>query len=521
VSDWWREAVVYQVYPRSFQDGSGDGVGDLAGILARLDYLSGTLGVDAIWLSPFYPSPMADFGYDVADYCGVDPSFGDTAAFDRLVAEAHGRGLRLIVDLVPNHTSDRHAWFVESRASRRSPRRDWYVWRNPGPGGAVPNNWQSVFGGPAWEWDQSTGQFFLHSFLAEQPDLNWRNPEVQQAMHGVMRFWLDRGVDGFRIDVADFLMKDPEFGDDPPPGAAARPRSRAHPDIHGVFREMRSLLDGHSPPRVAIGEIHEEDLGVWASYYGDGDELHLPFNFSLLHTPWDAGAVRRRVESLEAALPPGSWPNWVLGNHDEPRLATRIGEGAARAAAMLLLTLRGTPTLYYGDELGLPQLEVPPERRQDPFGRRVPGRGRDGCRTPMPWNGGPNAGFCPPGAEPWLPLGPAAGERSVEAQLADPRSLLSLYRALLALRRASASLRLGDYRTVEGAPAGCFAYRRSHPGSPAMMVALNFTGRPLEVASLSPGRIALSTGLDRRGEVVTGGLRLGPTEGVVLEEVAR
>jgi len=517
VSRWWQEGVVYQVYPRSFQDANGDGVGDLAGVLSRLDYLSEVLGVDAVWLSPFYPSPMADFGYDVADYCGVDPLFGDLADFDRLLAECHRRGLRLIVDLVANHTSDRHPWFADSRASRLSPRRDWYAWSDPAPDGGPPNNWQSVFGGSAWEWDEATGQCYLHSFLAEQPDLNWRNPAAREAVYGVMRFWLDRGVDGFRIDVADFLMKDPARRDDLPPESAERPRSRAHPDLHGVFREMRSLLDGYSPPRLAVGEIHEDDLGVWASYYGEGDELHLPFNFSLLHAAWGAGEVRRRVEAVEAALPAPAWPNWVLGNHDEPRLASRVGAGAARAAAMLLLTLRGTPTLYYGDELGLPQATIPPERQQDPFGRRVPGRGRDGCRTPMLWDRGPSAGFCPPGVEPWLPLGPGAEERGVEAQLADPRSLLNLYRALLALRRASPSLHRGDYRALAVAPEGCFAYRRRAAGSPGFVVALNFTSTAGKVEGIA-GRVALSTGMDRQGETAAGRLRLGPGEGVVVEE---
>jgi alpha-glucosidase len=520
VGDWWREAVFYQVSPRSFQDSNGDGVGDLAGILARLDYLSETLGVDAIWLSPFYPSPMADFGYDITDYCGVDPRFGDLAAFDRLLAEVHRRGMRLVVDLVPNHTSDRHPWFLDSRSSRTAPRRDWYLWHDPAAGGAPPNNWQAMFGGPAWEWDPATGQFFLHSFLAAQPDLNWRNPEVREAMYGVMRFWLDRGVDGFRIDVAEFILKDPEFADDPAPAGSARPRSRAHPDVHGVFREVRALLDGYRPPRVAIGEIHEDDLAVWSSYYGRGDELHFPFNFSLFYTPWEAGAVRRCVEAVEACLPPGAWPDWVLGNHDEPRLATRIGDAGSRLAAVLLLTLRGTPTLYNGDELGLPQAEIPPERQQDPFGRQVPGRGRDGCRTPMLWDGSPNGGFCPPGVEPWLPLGPAGGDRSVEAELGDPGSHLSLYRALLALRRGSAALRRGGYRSLDGTPDGCFAYRRTAAGSPGLTMVLNFASATREVTGAGTGRIAVSTGMDRVGEAVAGPLRLGPGEGVVIEEGA-
>jgi len=517
VTDWWREAVFYQVYPRSFQDADGDGVGDLEGVRRRLPYLAETLGVDAVWLSPFYPSPMADFGYDVADYCGVDPLFGDLEDFDRLLAGCHERGLRLIVDLVPNHTSNRHPWFVESRASRHSSKRDWYLWRDAAPGGGPPNNWQAVFGGPAWEWDEATGQYYLHSFLAEQPDLNWRHPEVRAAMVEVMRFWLDRGVDGFRIDVADFVMKDPDLGDDPPAGTG-RPLSRAHPDVHGVFRDTRLLLDEYEPPRVAIGEIHEADLAVWASYYGSGDELHLPFNFSLLHAPWDAEEVRRRVEALEGALLAGAWPNWVLGNHDEPRLATRFGPSATRTAAMLLLTLRGTPTLYYGDELGLPQLEVAPEHQQDPFGRRVPGRGRDGCRTPMPWDAGPHAGFCPARVEPWLPLGPGAAERSVAEQLADPHSLLNLHRAVLALRRASPALRLGDLRTIPDAPAGCLVYRRLHPGAAPIAVALNFTGDPLEIPGMGPGRIVVSTGMDRAGEAVAGVLSLGLHEGVLVEE---
>ena len=531
MSAWWQEAVFYHVYPRSFQDGNGDGVGDLAGIIGRLDYLSETLGVDAVWLSPFYPSPMADFGYDVADYCGVDPLFGDLGDFDRLLAAAHERGLRLVVDLVPNHTSDRHPWFLESRSSRHSPRRDWYVWKDPGPGGGLPNNWQSLFDGPAWEWDATTGQYYLHSFLAEQPDLDWRNPAVRAAMHGVMGFWLDRGVDGFRIDVADFLMKDPEFGDDPPPAAPvsdteadgdvpATLRSRAHPDIHGVFREIRALLDGYRPQRLAIGEIHEYDWSRWASYYGSDDELHLPFNFSMLHARWRADGFRRRVEALEASLPPVAWPNYVLGSHDEPRLAGRFGEGPSRVAAMLLLTLRGTPTLYYGDELGLPQLEIPPERQQDPLGRRVPGQGRDGCRTPMPWDGAPNGGFCPAGVMPWLPLGPAAAERNVEAELADPRSHLSLYRALLALRRRSPALRRGAYQAIESVPPGCFAYRRTHPGAEAMTVVLNFLPADVEVGGLPPGRIVASTCPDRENELVPGRLRLGPDEGVVIEEGA-
>lgn len=527
MAEWWQRAVVYQVYPRSFQDSDGDGVGDLAGVERRLDYLTDVLGVDAVWLSPFYPSPMRDFGYDVADYCDVDPLFGNLGDFDRLLGAAHERGLRIIVDLVPNHTSDEHPWFVASRSGRDHPKRDWYTWRNGLPDGSPPNNWLAVFGGSAWEWDEATEQYYLHSFLPSQPDLNWRNPEVESAMHDVMRFWLDRGVDGFRIDVAAFLMKDPQLRDNPVLTAPANTgfkqlaeydrqehrHDKAHPDVHGVFRRMRSLVDGYRPGRVTIGEIHEFDFGRWASYYGDGDELHMPFNFSLLHAPWQASRIRRLVGSVEAALPPGAWPNHVLGNHDEPRLASRIGPDRTRVAAMMLLTLRGTPTLYYGDELGLPEAEISPAEAQDPWGLRVPGLGRDGCRTPMPWDRSPQAGFTEPGSTPWLPLGADAPRLSVAAQLDDPGSLLNLYRGLLAVRRRHPVLQSGAYRPVGAAPEGCFAYRREDETG-SLCVALNFTEASMEIPELGPGTIVLSTVPGRAGAYDS--LTLGPNEGAIL-----
>ena len=526
---WWQIGVVYQVYPRSFQDTTGNGVGDLAGIISRLDYLADTLGIDAVWLSPFYPSPMDDFGYDVADYTGVDPLFGDLDDFDRLRDGCHRRGLRLIVDLVPNHTSDRHPWFRDSRSGRDHSRRDWYTWKDPGPDGAPPNNWQAVFGGPAWEWDAATGQYYLHSFLPSQPDLNWRNPRVREAMFGVMRFWLDRGVDGFRIDVAHYLMKDPEFRDNPVAAGGGsgfkdlhdydtfeHTHDKGHPDVHGVFREMRTLLDGYLPPRMAVGEIHVFDFEEWAKYYGDGDELHMPFNFSLLYAYWTAEGFRRRIDALEAALPPGAWPNYVLGNHDESRSATRFGDARSRVAAMMLLTLRGTPTLYYGDELGLPEVEIPPEAQQDPWGIRVPGLGRDGCRTPMLWDGTANGGFCDAAVRPWLPVGPAAPERNVAAEIGDPGSHLSLYRALLALRRSAPALQEGSYRPLDGLPEDCFAYRREHTGGGAVVVALNFSAMPIVVPGLGPGTVVASTGMDRVGERAADPLPLGPDEGVVI-----
>ncbi len=525
---WWRAAVVYQVYPRSFQDSTGNGIGDLPGITRRLDYLAGTLGVDAIWISPFYPSPMDDFGYDVADYCDVDPRFGTLADFDALLAAAHERGLKVIVDWVPNHTSDRHPWFVESRSSRHNRRRDWYVWRDARPDGSPPNNWQSVFGGPAWEWDEATGQYYLHSFLRSQPDLDWRNPEVEAAMLDTVRFWLDRGVDGLRIDVAHFIGKDPELRDNPPApppeGEAAfkdmgsydaqlHLHDKGHPFAREVFGRLRALLDAYQPERFAVGEIHEFDLEKWAAYYGTAlDELHMPFNFSLVWAPWEAAAFRRRVDAVEAALPEGAWPNHVLGNHDETRLVGRYGAAAARGAAMLLLTLRGTPTLYYGDELGMPQVDVPQDQVQDPWGIQVPGMGRDGCRTPMQWAPGAGHGFTEPGVKPWLPFTPDARRCNVEAQLGDDRSMLALYRALLALRRGSAALRHGDYRPLDTVPEGVYAYERSGAGE-RVVVCLNFTSEPRQVDA--GGEVLLSTHLDRAG-AEPGPLTLRPDEGVVV-----
>ena len=358
---WWKHGVVYQIYPRSFQDTNGDGVGDLKGIIERLDYLA-WLGVDAIWISPIYPSPMADFGYDVSDYCNIDPLFGSLEDFDRLVAAAHARKIKVILDFVPNHTSERHPWFLESRASRVNPKRDWYIWRDGKPDGSPPNNWLSQFGGPAWAREARTGQYYLHSFLPEQPDLNWRNPEVRTAMYDVLRFWLDRGVDGFRVDVIWLLIKDAALRDNPPnpnyrPTEAGIHRflqvySADQPETHEVIAEMRSVLDRYDE-RVLIGEIYLP-IERLVTYYGqDLRGAQLPFNFQLLHTAWTAAAVGKLVTDYEVALPPGGWPNWVLGNHDQPRIAARVGEAQARIAAMLLLTLRGTPTMYYGDELGI------------------------------------------------------------------------------------------------------------------------------------------------------------------------
>ncbi|MEH3098799.1 alpha-amylase family glycosyl hydrolase [Sphingomonas adhaesiva] len=516
---WWRSGIVYQVYPRSFQDSDGDGVGDLAGIERRLDHIV-ALGVDAIWLSPIFPSPMADFGYDVADYCGVEPMFGDLAAFDRLLAAVHARGLKLLLDFVPNHSSDRHPWFVASRASRTNPKRDWYIWRDAAAGGGPPNNWISDFGGSAWEWDAATGQYYLHAFLKSQPDLNWRNPDLKRAMFDAMRFWFDRGVDGFRIDVLWHIVKADGFPDNPVnpawhPGITERDRliqqhSTDQPEAHAIAAEMRALADEYGG-RLLIGEIFLPN-DRHARWYGTPErpQVHLPFNFQLIENAWDAATLRATIAAYEASLPPHGWPNWVIGSHDAPRIAARIGEAQARVAAMLLLTLRGTPTLYQGDELGIGQVDIPPERVRDPQELRQPGIGigRDRSRTPMPWDDSAFAGFST--VEPWLPLNADWRTRNVAAQDGDPSSMLTLYRRLLALRRARPALGLGDIALVE-ADRDVLAYERRYRGE-RLLVALNLSDEPR--AMPFAGEVLLST-LAGRDD----GLR--PNEGVVLSPSPR
>ncbi len=535
---WWQRGVIYQIYPRSFKDTTGNGIGDLQGIIERLDYLNdgteASLGVDALWLSPIFPSPMADFGYDVSDYCDVDPLFGDLATFDRLVAEAHRRGVKIIIDYVPNHSSDQHPWFIQSRSSRDNPKRDWYTWRDPKPDGSPPNNWLSVFGGSAWEWDETSGQYYLHSFLKEQPDLNWRNLDVKAAMFDVVRFWLERGVDGFRIDVARYIMKDPHLRDNPPnPSqrlAIHRPLGdydsqlhlydKGHSDVHAVYRQFRQLLDAYSAesPRVSVGEIHIFDWPKWARYYGERlDELHMPFNFALLNVEWRAQAIRQVVDALEGVLPPGAWPNYVLDNHDEPRLVSRYGRDQARVAGLLLLTLRGTPTLYYGDELGLENGVISPDKIQDPQGINLGAEhARDVCRTPMQWDAGPNAGFSD--VEPWLPVSADYGTRNVAAQSADPTSILNLYRRLLWYRRGSPALYGGDYRPLDVGDDDCFVYLRT-AGDERRLIALNFAAdqRCISIPGEDTGQIVISTHLDREEKVSLSKLELRPHEGLIVE----
>ncbi len=523
---WWQKGTIYQIYPRSFRDSDGDGVGDLAGIASRVDHLV-DLGIDAVWLSPIFPSPMADFGYDVADYCGVEPLFGTLDDVDRLIAALHAHGVRLLLDFVPNHSSDRHPWFLESRASRDNPRRDWYVWRDPAPGDGPPetrppNNWISDFGGSAWTWDAGTGQFYLHAFLKEQPDLNWRNPAVRAAMEDVMRFWFDRGVDGFRIDVLWHLIKaqglpdnpvNPDY--DPAMGekyALLQTNSADQPEVHGIAAAFRRLADSYGD-RVLVGEVCLPVQRLMAYYGRTEPEVHLPFNFLLLDAPWDAGILAETIAGYEAALPDGAWPNWVLGSHDAPRVAGRLGEEQARVAAMLLLTLRGTPTLYQGDEIGIGEVIIPPERVRDPRELREPGLGlgRDPARTPMAWDSSPHGGFS--SAEPWLPLHANWLTRNVAVERADPGSLLNLYRALLALRRARPALAIGDI-ALAPAEGRVLSYARAC-GDEHLFVALNLGSEAARFTlpeAFRGGRVLLST-LDE-AEV---GDTLRPDEGVIIE----
>ncbi|MCW5890560.1 MAG: DUF3459 domain-containing protein [bacterium] len=491
---WWQEAVVYQIYPRSFLDRSGDGVGDLAGIRARLDHLV-WLGVDAVWLSPVFRSPMADFGYDVADYCDVDPLFGSLAELEVLVAEAHGRGLKVLLDWVPNHTSDRHPWFLESRRGRTSPKRDWYVWRDPAPGGGPPNDWVAAFDvtRPAWTFDPDSGQYWLHLFLPEQPDLDWSNPEVVAAMHDVLRFWLDRGVDGFRVDVVHALAKDPALPDEPPdrrgiPHAVLN----HHPSVGEILRDLRRFVDAYPGDRVLVGEVYlllDERLEDYVAR----DRLHLGFDLPrCLHVEWSAAAWRERLLAVQARLAPGGGrPSLVLSNHDTPRHRTRFGsEARARAAAVLLLGLPGTPFLYAGEELGLEDAQVPPARRVDP-GRR------DGCRAPIPWDATPLHGWA---AEPWLPWPPHAGEVHVAAQRAEPASMLHLYRRLLAARRASPALRGGTWRLLD-APGGVLAWER-RSSVDRRVVAVNFASAP--AACALAGTVEVASDGHGEGEAFAG-----------------
>ncbi|HEY3240404.1 MAG TPA: alpha-amylase family glycosyl hydrolase, partial [Acidimicrobiia bacterium] len=489
------------------------------------------LGVDGIWINPITLSPDMDWGYDVADYRAVQPVLGTLDDVDTLVAEAGRRNIRILLDLVPNHTSNMHPWFNSARASRDSPYRDYYVWADGTSDGGPPNNWRSSFGGPAWANEAETGQWYLHHFLPSQPDLNWWNEEVRVAFDDILRFWFDRGVAGFRIDVCQKIVKDALLRDNPPSEPDDHPYVRAHgqrqvynsqrPETHDVFRRWRAIAERYDPPRLLLGETYVMDVARLAAYYGDapdGDQLHLACNFVFLHEPFTAAALSAVVDTAEAHLQGPAWPVWALSTHDLPRFPTRWCDddgrgGAARCAMLMLLTLRGTPTLYYGDELGLPDVPVGPGERADPVGTGVfrAGPGRDPCRTPMPWTPGPGAGFTAPGVRPWLPIGDREGF-TVADQQSDPASMLHLTRDLLALRRARAELHTGTYTRL-ATPEGCWAWRR---GS-SLAVALNLTREPGRVDLGSAGRVIIGTDRSRDGEPVDGRLELSGWEGALVE----
>jgi alpha-glucosidase len=482
---WWRDGAIYQIYPRSFADSNGDGLGDLNGICSRLGYLE-ELGISAIWLSPIYPSPDIDFGYDICDYTAIDPRFGTMHDFDRLVAEAHQRGIRIVLDLVLNHTSDQHDWFKESRQSKDNPYSDWYMWRDPGPGGRAPNNWQSVFGGSGWEFEPERGQYYFHMFFKEQPDLNWRNPQVRQAMLDVFRFWLERDVDGFRLDVFNVFFKHADYPNNPAKlGLRGFDRQRHiydvdQPEMQPLIEEVRQLLDAY-PERYAVGETFLSNPTTAAKYTGPR-LLHASFNFDFMAWRWHPGLFLRAIQHWENALQPDSWPNYVLNNHDVRRSASRYGKGEdderLKVAAALLLTQRGTPFLYYGEEIGMRDIKLSRAEINDPVGKVYWPfyKGRDGCRSPMQWNNSINAGFSR--AEPWLPVHENYLFRNVQAQCADPNSLFHFYRRLLALRKQYPALVDGMFQPLTYEPGSILGYLRQKADQ-TILVALNFSGRSL------------------------------------------
>jgi alpha-glucosidase len=499
--EWWQRGAIYQIYPRSFADSNGDGVGDLAGISAHLDHLE-ALSVEAIWLSPIFTSPMADFGYDVSDYCGIDPVFGSLEDLDELIAACHARGIRVVLDWVPNHSSDQHPWFLQSRSSRDNPRRDWYVWRDSNPDGGPPNDWESVFKavGPAWTYDETTEQWYLHSFMAEQPDLNWDNAEVVAAMHDVLRFWMGRGVDGLRLDAIAKIAKDPLLRDHK---HASRRHDEDWETIHEHLRGIRRVIDEYDD-RMIVGEVALQDLHRVVGYLESGDQLHLAHNFVFIDQEWDAETYATSIGDFEALAEETAWPAWFLANHDNPRPASRfdhdgLGQQRARAILIMLYALRGTPFIYQGEELGLPDAPIPPERVVDVDGR-------DPERAPIPWAPGAGHGFTE--GEPWLPFVTEADALNAQTQADDPRSTLSLARAIARLRADSATLQTGT-QTPFDAGSGVLAWTREHEGE-TLLAAVNFTAGELPL--VVDGTLVLSSDPDREAASAS----LGPSEALLL-----
>lgn len=518
---WWRRAVIYEIALISFQDSNGDGRGDLAGLLQRIDYLK-WLGVDAVWLTPLQKSPMRDFGYDIADYCVVDPAFGSMEDFDRLLAALHRAGIRLILDFVPNHTSSDHSWFKDSCSSRTNDKAEWYLWSDPAENGGPPNNWKSRFGGSAWEYCEARRQFYCHTFLIEQPDLNWRNDDVRRALADVLRFWLDRGVDGFRVDASAVLIKDDLLRDNPPNSDATEKTPAPQrdvpvftddrPEVMGCIEMLRQVIDGYDQ-RLICGEVQGKTDRIGHFYGAEKPRLHLPLNFALLDVEWNALSLQAAIDAYFNALPQDAWPVWVVGGHDKRRIASRIGQAQARVLAMLLLTIKGTPFFYMGDEIGIERSPIPPDRVQDPFEKLVPGYGlgRDGERTPMRWDDSPHGGFTT--GEPWLPiLGDPS--RNVAAQREEERSMLHLYRRLIELRRQERALLEGNYQPFR-AHNDVLCYAR-WSGERRLLVGLNISGEPRLWQLEAKANQVISTCLDRSRDMIAGSVLLRANEGLVV-----
>lgn len=531
MNKWWRGATIYQIYPRSFSDSDGDGVGDLRGITSHLDHVA-SLGVDGIWLSPFFASPMRDFGYDISDYRAVDPVFGTLADFDALLARAHALGLKMIIDQVYSHTSDQHAWFQASRADRSNAHADWYVWADPKPDGSPPSNWQSVFGGPAWTWDARRGQYYLHNFLSTQPDLNVHHPAVQDALLDVARFWLDRGVDGFRLDAINFAMHDPAFTDNPPMpdgvGRRTRPfdfqqhvNNQSHAGIPRFLERLRAILDTYPGDRFTVAEVGGDAAEAEMKLFTHGEgRLNSAYGFNFLYADRLSASLVRDTLARWQGAPDEGWPSWAFSNHDAPRAVSRWSasgttDAMARLCMLLLLSLRGNVFLYQGEELGLPQAEVPYDRLRDPeaIANWPQTLGRDGARTPMPWSGAAANGSVVAGgfsvAEPWLPIPPSHLDRAVDAQDDDPDSLLNLTRRLIALRRDRAALRTGTI-VVAATPEPLLHFTRGD-GANTLACVFNLGDAPL----------AWPLGLRWRALAAVGGAAVGemlpPLSGLIAE----
>lgn len=529
---WWQTGIIYQIYPRSFQDSNDDGIGDIPGIINRLDYLK-EIGIKAIWMSPFYPSPMKDFGYDISDYKDIHPIFGTMSNFDKLLKEIHKRDLKMIIDLVPNHTSDQHKWFLESRKSKDNPYRDYYIWKYPVKKGKAPNNWLSYFGGSAWEFDKATGQYYLHQFVKEQPDLNYANPKVLKEILGVMDFWLKKGVDGFRVDVICNMWKHQEFPNNPKnpkwdgkiPFEKYLPKYTVNqPGTHMIIKEMRKVLDKYQD-RVLVGETYlpYEQL---LEYYGDNDECHLPFNFHLLGVKWKASVIKKKINDYEKTLTQWCWPSYVLGNHDQKRIASKIGsEKQARIANMLLLTLRGTPAVYYGEEIGMKNVKIPKNMIQDPPALLQPEVadivGRDPERTPMQWDDSPNSGFSSEDIQCWLPVAKDYRINNVEVQVKNKDSMLSLFKALTKLRSEYSCLNSGKYKYIPTAQKDIFAYLR-HDDKNTILVILNFSSKSFKLdlsknLPLKKAKLILASDISRDHSIDLSALKIKANLGLILE----